>query len=252
MKLSFDQRADKQSLETADKVLSNFTDLRAVKSNPREESTVPNYFVYFEENDKIRIFNLCLWDNDKVALEFRHPDYLPLTVNNDPEVKLYGSMLWPQYRFRNSNNQIKKAVSLIENYTSLIKPAVLSGNIKASGSGKAERLLRKRIKALFPNYEILHNYRSFDWLQNLELDIVINDISVAIEVQGGQHFAPVWGDDNLKRVQENDAKKANLCRQNQVSLIRVKDRESMDLLDNEILDLVEKASDPLGQVIDLF
>jgi len=143
-------------------------------------------------------------------------------------------------------------VTLAEQYISLIKPAVLDGTIKAKGSGKAERFLRKRIQYLFPNYQILHNYRGFEWLQNLELDIVISDISVAIEVQGGQHFEPIWGKENLNRVQDNDAKKAKLCRQNQVSLIRVKDRESMDLLDSEVLDLVGKASFPLGQVIDLY
>jgi len=75
---------------------------------------------------------------------------------------------------------------------------------------------------------------------------------VAVEVQGEQHFEPVWGEENLRRVQRNDEIKRKRCKANGMSLIRVKRRESMDINDDEIRTVVEQAAASPGTIIDLY
>jgi len=55
---------------------------------------------------------------------------------------------------------------------------------------------------------------------------VIPSINVAIEVDGPSHFAPVWGDDSLKRNVKYDQKKSGLILGKGLVLIRIK--QTMD------------------------
>ena len=251
-KVSFKQRADRVSLSLADELISKLTGIKAVESNPRNSSTVPNYFVYLDESEEIIIFNLCLWDGGCVGLQFRHIDFLSPAVVADAEVKLYQSMSWPEYKFRDNGRQLAKALRLCTDYITMIRPAVIDGTISPSGSGKAERHLRKRLKILYPNETIKYNYRSYPWLSNLELDIVLQGMQVAIEVQGGQHFSPVWGAESFKRIQANDERKARACRNNKVSLIRLNERQCSQLTDDELKNLIERAYATPGLLLDCY
>lgn len=79
------------------------------------------------------------------------------------------------------------------------------------------------VRSIFPDKEVIHHYRA-DWLDRLEIDIFVPDLSLAIEYQGQQHFVAVdaWGgDEGLKRTQERDKKKEGLCRDNNVTLAYV-------------------------------
>lgn len=84
-----------------------------------------------------------------------------------------------------------------------------------------EKLLYNIVKSLFSNHNTIYHYRS-PWLENLELDIYIEDLKVAIEYQGIQHYQPIkhWGGvDGLNQRQQNDTKKKKLCTENGVTLI---------------------------------
>jgi hypothetical protein len=62
-------------------------------------------------------------------------------------------------------------------------------------------------------YYILRHYRP-DFLQGLEFDIFIKETNVAVEYQGIQHFEPIdyWGGiEGLKKVEERDRKKREIC-----------------------------------------
>ena len=74
---------------------------------------------------------------------------------------------------------------------------------------------------LFPEYTVVPHYRA-KWLENLELDIYIKNIDLAIEYQGVQHYKPLkhWGGEEgfLKR-RVNDIRKKRLCEIHGTSLI---------------------------------
>ena len=56
----------------------------------------------------------------------------------------------------------------------------------------------------------------------LQLDLFLPKLNIAIEVDGPSHFAPVWGEDTLKRNKGYDNKKTGLILGKGLSLIRVK------------------------------
>lgn len=68
-------------------------------------------------------------------------------------------------------------------------------------SGKEQNALVEILTNLFPNYQILVNYKGFGWLKapdtkrQLEIDIWMPKLGLAIEYDGEQHFNPIkkWG-----------------------------------------------------------
>lgn len=59
----------------------------------------------------------------------------------------------------------------------------------------------------------------------LQIDLFLPTINVAIEVDGPSHFAPVWGEDTLKRNIVYDQKKAGLIMGKGYKLIRIKQQK---------------------------
>jgi hypothetical protein len=55
----------------------------------------------------------------------------------------------------------------------------------------------------------------------LQIDLFLPDKNLAIEVDGPSHFAPVWGDDNLKKNKKYDNKKNGLILGKGLYLIRI-------------------------------
>jgi very-short-patch-repair endonuclease len=56
----------------------------------------------------------------------------------------------------------------------------------------------------------------------LQLDLFLPKLNIVIEVDGPSHFAPVWGEDTLKRNKGYDNKKTGLILGKGLALIRVK------------------------------
>ena len=84
---------------------------------------------------------------------------------------------------------------------------------------KHELSLFLAARRLYP--DTLYQYRP-DWLQLQSLDIYIPSLSAAIEYQGVQHYQPVdffGGQEALAKRQELDQKKAQACKDNNVTLI---------------------------------
>jgi hypothetical protein len=62
--------------------------------------------------------------------------------------------------------------------------------------GKKQKSLTTIIKEIFSKYNIISNYKGFEWLTNqngrrLEIDIWIPELKIAIEYDGEQHFKPI-------------------------------------------------------------
>lgn len=87
----------------------------------------------------------------------------------------------------------------------------------------SETMLFHTIKSLFPNCSIIHHYWTV-WLGKQHLDIYIEDLKVAVEYQGLQHFQPVprfGGATHFKKQVLLDERKRRLCAKNGVQLIFV-------------------------------
>jgi hypothetical protein len=72
----------------------------------------------------------------------------------------------------------------------------------------------------------LENHRP-DWLFGMELDFYFEDLKLAVEFQGGQHFTPVHGYRNLFDQRRRDTAKKRICKERGIALLRI---EANDLL----------------------
>lgn len=92
------------------------------------------------------------------------------------------------------------------------------------GEGRiSETQLYKVVCRMYADQDVLQRHRP-SWLEGLELDIYIPDLSLAFEYQGQQHFYPVeaWGGkEAFEALQERDARKAHLCVENSVRLVTI-------------------------------
>ncbi len=93
-----------------------------------------------------------------------------------------------------------------------------------------ETQLYKRVCNIFPDFNIIKHYRP-KWLKGLELDVFIEDLNVAIEFQGQQHYMPIklWGGKKaLISQKERDNLKREICNKEGIKLIEIKYDESYD------------------------
>lgn len=87
------------------------------------------------------------------------------------------------------------------------------GHRKVGEAWTSETILYHMVCSVCPHMTVLRHYRPA-WLQGLELDIFIEEVKVAIEYQGIQHFEPVahWGGKKgLERLQDRDERKSEIC-----------------------------------------
>lgn len=84
------------------------------------------------------------------------------------------------------------------------------GHFEIGKKWTSEVNLLEIIKRIFPKYSVVHQYE----LDGLKIDIFIEEMNLAIEYQGQQHFKPIgaWGGEKtLKRTQERDKLKVEIC-----------------------------------------
>ena len=87
----------------------------------------------------------------------------------------------------------------------------------------SETMLYQLIKRIFPQQRVLRHYRP-DWLQGLEIDIFLPELSLGVEYQGQQHFHPIaaWGGEKaLERVQKRDKLKVEICKREEIVLVHI-------------------------------
>lgn len=143
-------------------------------------------------------------------------DYKKLSIKHDHIwVKIINDETW-KYISEKSNDQMKRINRVIEN---IVRNKFGFKNIGDQWS--SETLLFNIITDIFPNYKIMRNYRPY-WLNRLEIDIYIEELKIACEYQGIQHFFPVkhWGGDNgLKKVKKRDLIKKEILNKMGIKLI---------------------------------
>lgn len=118
---------------------------------------------------------------------------------------------------------------------------------KCKRYGKYEIEVYETLKKEFS--DAIYHYRDKELLGALELDIYIPSKECAIEVQGGQHFAPVaifGGEKNFEKQCVNDKRKFELCEKNGIKLLYCSNAKNLPF---EYFDKIYTDLDELVEVI---
>ncbi|MBD3109896.1 hypothetical protein IEO70_16270 [Bacillus sp. AGMB 02131] len=91
------------------------------------------------------------------------------------------------------------------------------------------------VKKLYPNYNVIHQYE----IDHLRIDIYVEELNLAIEYQGEQHFKVIGfmgGKEGLNQRIKRDKEKAEICKYYNINLIyfTYKDKLSDTLVKNRI------------------
>ncbi len=88
---------------------------------------------------------------------------------------------------------------------------------KTSGTqrSKLEKWIEQQLVITFPNLQI--HYNKTDAI-SAELDIYIPSLKLAFELNGIFHYEPVFGEDKLKYIQNNDNRKFQACSERKIEL----------------------------------
>ncbi|MDY7013671.1 MAG: hypothetical protein SVX43_08735 [Cyanobacteriota bacterium] len=103
------------------------------------------------------------------------------------------------------------------NFCSQSCSASYSNRHKTKGNrrSKLESWLESQLSLLYPDLEIHYNRKD---AINAELDIYIPSLSLAIELNGVFHYEPIYGEDKLLQIQNNDARKIKVCLEQGIEL----------------------------------
>ena len=89
-------------------------------------------------------------------------------------------------------------------------------------SSKLEQWIAKELPKVFPNEKIIFNGKE---AIGSELDIYFPERKIGVEINGIFHYEPIYGEEKLKKIQQNDKEKREKCRQRQIDLIEVDTRD---------------------------
>lgn len=80
---------------------------------------------------------------------------------------------------------------------------------------KLEIWLEDQLNKYYPELDILFNDKE---TIGSELDIYIPSLNVAFELNGIFHYEPIYGNDKLQKIQENDQSKSKACHDSKIDL----------------------------------
>lgn len=92
-------------------------------------------------------------------------------------------------------------------------------NAAVQGS-KMERFLMEFLRD--NGYEVIFHKKGLIVREDLEVDLFVPSLKLAIEVDGPAHFYPIWGEDNLKKHMQSDSRKSGLLTNAGYKIIRIK------------------------------
>lgn len=86
---------------------------------------------------------------------------------------------------------------------------------KGTKISKLELWLQTKLTELYPNLDFIFNSKE---VILSELDIYIPSLKLAFELNGIFHYEPVFGQDKLNQIQNNDNRKFQACAEKSISL----------------------------------
>ena len=80
---------------------------------------------------------------------------------------------------------------------------------------KLEAFLSKKLKEKYPSIKLLLNDKT---AIGSELDFYFPELQIAFEINGIVHYKPIYGEHKYKKIVENDLKKIEKCRKENIDL----------------------------------
>lgn len=119
--------------------------------------------------------------------------------------------------FNKTKAELKKHKN---NFCSQSCAATYNNKYKTHGTrrSKLECWLEEKLTTLYPDIEIHYNRKD---AINSELDIYIPIFKLAIELNGIFHYEPIFGEDKLSQIQNNDQRKFQACLENNIELVLI-------------------------------
>lgn len=116
--------------------------------------------------------------------------------------------------FLKKANQIKKSKN---NFCCRSCAGTYNSTHKTHGTrrSKLEIYLEEQLTIFYPDLHIDYNKKE---AINSELDIYIPSLKLAIELNGIFHYEPIYGDEKLSKIQNNDGRKFQACAEQYISL----------------------------------
>lgn len=117
-------------------------------------------------------------------------------------------------KFMKYDKEIRRSLN---NFCCQSCAATYSNTHKSKGNrrSKLEVWLEEQLTILYPNLNILYSDKT---TINSELDIYIPSLNLAIELNGIFHYEPIFGEDKLSKIQNNDGRKFQACIENGIEL----------------------------------
>lgn len=81
---------------------------------------------------------------------------------------------------------------------------------------KLELYIESQLTCLYPDLTILYNNKK---IINSELDIYIPSLNLAFELNGIFHYEPIFGENKLKKIKNNDERKFQACLEKKIELV---------------------------------
>jgi very-short-patch-repair endonuclease len=119
--------------------------------------------------------------------------------------------------------------------------AAAAVRIASKEGSKTEKYVRKGLSDA--GYDVQFHVKDLIQNRNMEIDLFVPGLKVAIEIDGPTHFLPIWGEEKLAKNQLADAQKSGLLIANGYVLIRVKQRAkslSMKKQEDILAAIIEK------------
>ena len=119
----------------------------------------------------------------------------------------------------NCNKEFYKDLCAVSEKNFCTKSCAATFNNKNKTHGtkrsKLEVYLENRLQELYPNLDFIFNGKEEI---NSELDIYIPSLKLAFELNGIFHYEPIFGNDKLNQIQNNDSNKFQKCQEKGISL----------------------------------
>lgn len=199
-------------------ILKEFEILTVWKVQCKDPSKMVNnaWYIGFKDIDDPFIINYTITPSN-IDVVFRYSQYLPSDIFD--KMKCAKGSIW-KYGDINTYSH-KFLTNAIKMYLNNIESDFYSKNLKMNGRSFVECLIYDDLSTIYPDILIERNKR-LDAMRSeknkpLEFDIYIPNLSLAIEVQGPQHFRNIYGDN--KQLKKNDQVKVQWSSQNSTNLM---------------------------------
>ena len=161
---------------------------------------------------------------------------------------------WQELSDKDRQIRIDKGKEQWDNMTELERKALRDSAAKAvrEASKKGSKMERFLLDSLTSaGYNIVFHKKGLIPNQELEIDLLVPELKVAIEVDGPAHFFPIWGAANLQKHIKADSQKSGLLLSQGFVVIRVK-HLTKSLSEKHKRDVLERVTEELEKIHNKF